>query len=211
MQGQYESDRHGARLDEKLPTTFSACHVEVFSEMNKKHGCALPSTDKILNDRKDSKQESCGPKSDVCVNPDPGKKLPEIDWKKVEPMPMPKFPRIDEPMPKAPPKIDDTLPKYPKHGESGPKLPVEKDLDSHGRSTDKQPGGRSQSGEATPRERPKTDCGFGGGNHSDGSRDQTTRRSSGGAERQAPHDSKPSIGNKANVMKQFPTVELFAH
>lgn len=190
MQGQYESDRHGARLDEKLPTTFSACHVEVFSEMNKKHGCALPSTDKILNDRKDSKQEACDPKSAVCVNPDPGKKVPDIDWKKVEPMPMPKFPRIDEPMPKTP---------HDKHG------------DSDGRSTDRQPGGRGQGVEAMPRERPRTDCGFGGSRHSENSVDLTTRRSAGGAERQAPHDSKPSIGNKANVMKQFPTVELFAH
>ncbi len=201
MQGQCESDRRGARLDEKLPTTHSACQDEVFSEMSKKHGAAGLANDKISNDKKESKQEACGPKSEVCVNPDPGKKMPDIDWKKIEPMPMPK----------APPKIDEPMPKYPKHGESGPKMPVDKDGDTHGRSTDGQPGGRSQSGEATPKERHKTDCGFGGRKHSEGSSELDTRRSTGGAERQAPSDLKTRIGQQGNVMKQFPQVELFAH
>lgn len=255
MQGQCELDRRGARLDERLPIGSNA-YDEVCKEMNRMHGSASAAADKITNDKKDSKQESCGPKSDVCVNPDPSKKLPDIDWKKVEPMPNPKVPRdmpmpeprqpkgepMPKPMPREPrdprdnPKPEPGFPKgeptpkpmppeaqpipmpepkfpkgepmpkstVPKHGDSGPKLPAEQDEKN-------KPGGGGHGVEAMQKERPVTDCGFGGSRHGDNSSDLSTRRSNGGAERQSPSDSGSRTGHKANVMNQFPTVELFAN
>lgn len=192
---QLENERHSARLDEKLPSCSNAFD-EVCKEMSKKQGSSQSAPESIDREKNHSSEDKINrepvpmPRVPKDEPPKPEPK-PEPRWPREEPTPIPKFPRIDEPFPKAPPKVEVPLPKFPKQGEPGHKSPI----DLPGSAG----GGRGQSGEGRHRERDRTDCGFGGGNHSDG------------GEKSSPADRKFRSKQEINVMNQFPHVELFTH